>query len=326
VKRRREFIALLGGAAAWPLAARAQRMRRLGVFIGSDDHAEARALLRELQQGLEQAGWTYGQNIQIDVRWARDAERGMVYAKELIQLNPDVIFAGPSNVVLPLQRETSTIPIVFVRVSDPISQGVVENLARPNANITGFSNPDFPMLGKRLQILKDIVPSLNRVGMMISVRNAASSHWYQLFERLAPSLAIEPIAAPIHELTEINQVFEKLARDPSSGLMIPGDTVLEAPPILASIVRLAIANRLPVVYGWRAPVAAGGLVSYGIDSFDMFRRAASYVDRILRGEKPSDLPVQQPTKFEFVVNLRTARAQGYNVPTALLASADEVIE
>jgi putative ABC transport system substrate-binding protein len=241
-------------------------------------------------------------------------------------LNPDVIFAGPSNVVLPLQRETSTIPIVFVRVSDPISQGVVENLARPNANITGFSNPDFPMLGKRLQILKDIVPSLNRVGMMISVRNAASSHWYQLFERLAPSLAIEPIAAPIHELTEINQVFEKLARDPSSGLMIPGDTVLEAPPILASIVRLAIANRLPVVYGWRAPVAAGGLVSYGIDSFDMFRRAASYVDRILRGEKPSDLPVQQPTKFEFVVNLRTARAQGYNVPTALLASADEVIE
>jgi putative tryptophan/tyrosine transport system substrate-binding protein len=325
---RREFITLVGSAAAtWPLAASAQqRMRRLGVLIGSDDHAEGRALLGEFQRGLEQLGWTYGQNIQIDIRWARDAERGLIYAKELVQLNPDVIFAGPSNVVLRLQQETRNIPIVFVRVSDPISQGVVENLARPNGNITGFSNPDFPLLGKRLQLLKDIVPSLTRVGLMISVRNAASPHWYQLFETLAPSLAIEPIAAPIRETAEIDQVFERLAREPNSGLVIPGDTVLEAPAVLASIVRLEATHRLPVVYGWRAAVIDGGLVSYGIDNAEMFRRAASYVDRILRGDKPGDLPVQQPTKFEFVVNLKTARAQGFSVPMALLASADEVLE
>jgi len=328
--RRREVITLIGGAAAaWPLAARAQpreRVRRVGVLIGSDDHAEGRALFGEFQRALEQLGWIYGQNIQLDIRWARDAERGIVYAKELVQLNPDVIFAGPSNVVLALQPETRNIPIVFVRVSDPIAQGVVDNLARPGGNITGFSNPDFPMLGKRLQLLKDIVPSIGKVALMISVRNAASAHWYRQFETLAPSLAIEPVPAPIRELAEIEQVFEKLARERDSGLVIPSDTVVEAPAVRASLVRLAAAHRLPVIYGRRPFVVDGGLASYGIDDPDVFRSAARYVDRILRGEKPGDLPVQQPTKFEFAINLKTARAQGFNVPMALLASADEVIE
>src|SRR5215472_11772203 len=165
---RRAFISALGGAAAWPVVARAQqRMRRLGVLIGSDDHAEGRALFGDFQRALEQVGWIYGQNIQIDIRWARDAERGTIYAKELVRLNPDVNFAAPSNVVLALQTETRSIPIVFVRVSDPIAQGVVENLARPAGNITGFSNPDFPLLGKRLQLLKDMVPSVRKVALMI---------------------------------------------------------------------------------------------------------------------------------------------------------------
>jgi putative tryptophan/tyrosine transport system substrate-binding protein len=327
--RRREFMTLLGGAAAaaWPVVARAQeRMRRLGVLIGSDDHAEGRALFGEFQRALEQVGWTYGQNIQIDIRWARDAERGAVYAKELVRLKPDAIFAGPSNAVLALRPETRSIPVVFVRVSDPVAQGVVEDLARPGGNITGFSNPDLPLLGKRLQLLKDIVPSVRRVGLMLSVRNAASPHWYRLFETLAPSLAIEPVAAPIRELAEIDRFFETLARAGDSGLVIPGDTVLEEPTVRASIVRLAAAHRLPVVYGRRPLVVDGGLISYGIDDADLFRSAARYVDRILRGEKPGALPVQQPSKFEFAVNLKTARAQGFSVPMALLASADEVIE
>jgi putative ABC transport system substrate-binding protein len=327
--RRREFIVTLGSAAAWPLAARAQPrdgVRRLGVLIGSEDNTDARALFAEFQQALQQLGWTYGRNIQIDIRWGSDTERMMAYAKELVRLNLDVIFAGPSNVVLRLQRETRSIPIVFVRVSDPVSQGIVESLARPNGNITGFSNPDFPFLGKWLQILKDIAPSMTRVGLMISTHNAASAHWYRLFEATASSLAITPVATPIREVAEIENVFELLTREPNGGLAIPGDTIVEAPPVRALIVRLAASHRLPVVYGRRPFVVDGGLVSYGIEPADAFRQAASYVDRILKGEKTTDLPVQQPTKFQFSINLKTARELGLTVPMALLASADEVIE
>jgi putative ABC transport system substrate-binding protein len=328
--QRREFITLLGGAAAaWPLAARAQqpdRMRRLGALIGSEDHAEARGLFAEFQQALERMGWVYGRNLQIDIRWGSDPERRLAYARELVRLNLDVIFAGPTNVVLPLQRETRSIPIVFVRVADPVGQGIVESLARPSGNVTGFSAIDFPLIGKWLQILKDIAPPLNRVGMMISTVNAVSEYYYRLFDTLAPSLSITPIAAPIREVAEIERVFESLARESNGGLIIPGDTVVEARPVRELIVRLAASHRLPVLYGYRVFVADGGLVSYGIDPADLFRRAASYVDRILKGEKPSDLPVQQPTKFEFAINLKTARTLGVSVPMALLASADEVIE
>ena len=212
--RRREFITLLGGAAAaWPLAARgqqAERMRRIGVLIGSDDNTEARVLFAEFQQALEQLGWTYGRNIQIDIRWGSDLERIIAYTKELVRLSPDVIFASPTNVVVPLQRETRSIPIVFVRVADPIGQGIVESLARPNGNVTGFSNPDFPLVGKWLQILKDVAPSTTRVGMMTSTRNVASAFYYRMFETLAPSLAMTPVDTPIREVVEIEYVFQVL--------------------------------------------------------------------------------------------------------------------
>jgi putative ABC transport system substrate-binding protein len=328
--KRREFITLFGGAvAAWPLVARAQqrdRMRRLGVLIGSEDNADARALFAEFQQALEQLGWAYGRNIQIDIRWASDPEGMIAYAKELVRLSPDVIFAGPTNVVVPLQRETRSIPIVFVRVSDPIGQGIVESLARPSGNVTGFSNPDFPLLGKWLQILKDIAPSVTRVGLMISTINAASAYYYRSFDELAPLLAMTPVATPIREVAEIEHVFKLLAREPNSGLVIPGDTVLEARPVRELIIRLAASRRLPVVYGRRPFVVDGGLVSYGVEPADLFRSAASYVDRILKGERPSDLPVQQPTKFEFAINLRTAKALGLTVPLIMQMTADEVIE
>jgi putative ABC transport system substrate-binding protein len=328
--KRREFITLLGGGAvAWPLVAGAQqdaRMRRIGVLIGSDDNTEARALLAEFQQALEQLGWTYGRNIQIDIRWGSDPERIIAYTKELVRLSPDVIFAGPTNVVLPLQRETRSIPIVFVRVADPLGQGIVESLARPTGNVTGFSNPDFPLIGKWLQILKDIAPSTTRVGMMTSTMNAVSALYYRSFETLAPSLAMTPVDTPIREVVEIEHVFQSLAREPNSGLAIPGDVVLEAPSNRALIVRLAASHRLPVVYGGRPFVVDGGLVFYGVEPADIFRRAASYVDRILKGEKPSDLPVQQPTKYEFVINLKTAKALGLTVPQTLLVGATEVIE
>jgi putative ABC transport system substrate-binding protein len=329
--RRRDFIAGAAGlAAAWPLAARAQqvdRMRRVGVLIGSDDNTEARALFAEFQQALEQLGWIYGRNIQIDIRWGSDPERIIAYTKELVRLNPDVIFAGPTNVVVPLQRETRSIPIVFIRVADPIGQGIVESLARPTGNMTGFANYDFPLIGKWLQILKDIAPSTTQVGMMISTVNFVSAHMYGSFETLAPSLAMTPIdTTPIREVVEIERVFQSLAREPNSGLVISGDVVLEAPSNRALIVRLAASHRLPVVYASRPFVVDGGLVFYGIELADIFRRAASYVDRILKGEKPSDLPVQQPTKYELVINLKTAKALGLEVPPTLLARADEVIE
>jgi putative ABC transport system substrate-binding protein len=328
--RRRDFIAGAAGlAAAWPLAARAQqvdRMRRVGVLIGSDDNTEARALFAEFQKALEQLGLTYGRNIQIDIRWGSDAERIIAYTKELVRLSPDVIFAGPTNVVRPLQQETRTIPIVFVRIADPLGQGIVESLARPTGNVTGFSNPDFPLIGKLLQILKDIAPSTTRVGMMTSGMNVASAHYYGSFETLAPSLAMTPIDTPIREVVEIEHVFQSLAREPNSGLVIPGDVVLEAPSNRALIIRLAASYRLPVVYGRRPFVVDGGLVFYGVELADIFRRAASYVDRILKGEKPSDLPVQQPTKYELVINLKTATTLGLTIPTTLLTTADAVIE
>jgi putative ABC transport system substrate-binding protein len=327
---RRQFLGVLGGTAvAWPLTARAQqrdRMRRLGVLMGGSDDTDARVLFAEFRRALEQLGWSYGRNIQIDIRWAIDAERRDAYAKELVELSPDVIFAGPSNAVLALQRETRSIPIVFVRAADPVAQGIVDSLAKPNGNATGFSNPDFSLLGKQLQILKDIVPSVARVGLMISSVNAASAFWYRTFDKLAPSLALSPVAAPIREVAEIEGIFQSLAVEPKGGLVIPGDTLVEQPSVRELIIRLAATYRLPVVYSRRLFVAAGGLVCYGLDPADLFRQAAFYVDRILKGEKPSDLPVQQPTKFEFSINLKTARALGLNVPIALLASADEVIE
>jgi putative tryptophan/tyrosine transport system substrate-binding protein len=328
--RRRDFIiGIAGSAAAWPLTARAQqreRVRRLAVLIGGTDEAWG-PRVAAFRQALEQLGWSEGHNIQTDTRWGNnDPERVTALARELVSIRPEVIFAGPSNTVIRLQRETRTIPIVFVSVSDPIGQGIVESLARPTGNVTGFSNLEFSLMGKWLQILKEIAPSIERVALMIFVDNAASPNWYRMFNTLAPSFAIEPIAAPIRERGDIESTIDALARRRNGGLIVPGDSLVETPALRRLIVELTAQHRVPALYTRPEFVAEGGLMCYGIDQIDPYRRAAGYVDRILRGETPAELPVQQPTKFELIINLRTAKALGLTVPLTLQASADELIE
>jgi putative ABC transport system substrate-binding protein len=328
---RRAFISLLGGAAAaWPVAARgqqAERVRRIGVLIGAADDGGYATRLAAFRHSLEQLGWREGHNLATDIRWGgNDAKRIKALAAELVSLKPEVILAGPTHAVIPLQRETRTIPIVFVNVSDPVGQGIIESLARPSGNLTGFTNLEFSLIGKWLQILKEIAPSLDRVAVMIFVGNAASAHWFRTFDRVAPALSIEPIAAPIRARADIERIVAALANRPGGGLIVPGDTFVQAPAVRRWLAELTARRGVPALYGRSEFVADGGLVSYGIDQIDPYRHAAGYVDRILKGETPPDLPVQQPTKFELVINLRTAKALGLTVPLTLQASADEVIE
>jgi ABC-type uncharacterized transport system substrate-binding protein len=328
---RRDFITLLGGAAAaWPLGARAQqaeRMRRIGVLIGGIDDADSRSKMRVFRQTLQQMGWSEGSNIEINIRFGgNDSERMGTHARELVQLRPDAILVGPTIALIALRKDTTSIPIVFFQVSDPVGQGIVNSLARPSGNITGFSNLEFSLMGKWLQTIKEVAPYVTRVALMIHIANAVSARWYAQFEALAPSFGVEPIASPIRERADIDTVIETLARASNGGLICPGDTFIDSPPVRASIVSLTAQHRVPALYTQRAFVTDGGLMSYGIDLLDQFRRAASYVDRILKGESPADLPVQQPIKFDLVINLKTARTLGLNVPLPLLALADEVIE
>ena len=328
--KRREFITLLGGAAAaWPVVARGQqseRIRLVGVLMGSADNAEIRSRMAVFLRAFRELGWIEGRNVRIDLRWAETPESIATQARELVQLQPDVIFAGPTNALIPLQKETRTIPIVFVTVSDPLGQGFVESLARPTGNITGFSNLEFSLIGKWLQMLKEAVPSVRQVAFMISTVNASSPRWYQMFEATAHAAAIEPIAAPIGHTADIEELIKSLAGRPNSALIVAGDTLVEAPPIRRLIVDLTGTYRLPALYGLLSFAAEGGLLIYGIDQADPYRRAASYVDRLLKGEKPIDLPVQRPTKFHFVINLKTAKALGLELSPTLVATADEVIE
>ena len=329
--RRRDFLGVLGGVAVGsPLAARAQqpaRIRQVGVLMGGADDGGRWSRLAEFQQALEQLGWIEGRNVRMDIRWgASDAERLKAHARELVRLKPDVILAGPTNALLPLLKETSSVPIVFVGVSDPLGQGIVTSLARPTGNVTGFSNLEFSLIGKWLQILKEIAPGVERVAVMIHTSNAVSARWFGAFDSLAPSFAVEPIATPIRERTDIERAIEALARKPNSGLIVPGDVFLEAPSNRRMLVGLTASHRVPALFSRNSFVKEGGLVCYGIDPIDPWRRAAGYVDRILKGETPADLPVQQPTKFELVINLKTAKALGLSVPLTLQASADEVIE
>jgi ABC-type uncharacterized transport system substrate-binding protein len=244
----------------------------------------------------------------------------------LVRQQPDVIFAAPSNVVIALQKQTRTIPIVFANVSDPIAQGVVDNLARPTGNLTGFSNLEQSLVGKWLQILKEAAPGLRRAALMIHIGNAASPIWYRMFNDVAPTLAIEPISAPIRNQNEIEGVIKSMTAQPHGALVVAGDNMVSDPPVLRSIIDLTARYRLPALYGELPFAQDGGLISYGVDRIDQFKRAAAYVDRILKGEKPSDLPVQQPTKFQFVLNLKTARALGLDLPLTLQMTADEVIQ
>jgi putative ABC transport system substrate-binding protein len=330
---RRQLITLLGGVAtAWPLAARAQqqagRMRHVGVLMGWAEDTESRSWVAAFLQALQRLGWAEGNSAHIEIRWGgSDRQRVAAQAKELVQLQPDVILVGPTYALLSLQQETRSIPIVFVNVSDPLGQGIVERIARPTGNVTGFSSFEFSLIGKWLQILKEAAPSVNRVGLMISTINAVSPRWFQLFESVAPGFGMKPVAFPIQNRTEdIDSTVKSLASEENSALIVPGDTFVLAPPIRRRIIELVAAHRLPTLYSRREFAADGGLMSYGIDLSDTYRRAASYVDRILKGETPADLPVQQPTKFHFIINLKTSRTLGLQLAPTLLAIADEVIE
>jgi ABC-type uncharacterized transport system substrate-binding protein len=326
--KRREFIAGLGGAAAWPLVARAQQPgpRQVGVLMEWDENDPvAKVWLSGFTQRLSELGWTDGRNIRVDVRWVGDsADRMQMLAKELVELQPDAILANTTLVTAALQRETRTIPIVFVTVSDPVGAGFVASLSRPGGNLTGFMLQDASMGGKLLQLLTEIAPGVKRVAIMFHPDSAyVRSYYLPSFEAAAQFLKVKPIVVPVRSELEIETSITSLGREPGAGLVLPPGVFTTRHR--ASIILLAARNNLPAISS-SVFVRDGGLLSYGPDRLDMFRRSASYVDRILRGEKPADLPVQLPIKFEMGINLKTAKALGLTVPNTLLVSADEVIE
>jgi putative ABC transport system substrate-binding protein len=329
LRSRREFITLIGGAVAWPLTTHAQqsgRMRRIGVLMGVADDPEGQARLMALKQGLQELGWTDGRNIQMETRFAgADAGRVRTDVAELVALEPDVIVANTTPVIRALRQATSSIPIVFAAVNDPVDQGVVSSLARPGGNITGLALIEFTMVGKWLELLNEAAPVVARAALMFNPDMAPYYYVYlRSLETVPRSLAVEVAAAPVRGTAEIEGAIAKLGRDRGSGLIVPPDPFTIVHHEL--IMRLAMHHRLPAVYAYRSYVAQGALMSYGPDPYDLFRRSASYVDRILKGEKPADLPVQQPTKFELAINLKTAKLLGLQFPDKLLALADEVIE
>jgi putative ABC transport system substrate-binding protein len=328
--RRREFITLLGGAAAWPLAARAQQpdrmRRRIGVLAnGAEEDLELRSRLAAFRQGLEQLGWSEGRNLQIDYRFSdADPERFAQMAKALIASKPDVIFAQTTPAALALQRETRTIPIVFVSVSDPIGSGVVASLARPGGNITGFLLYEDGIIGKWAGMLKEIVPRLERAAIVANPNSTPYDYFLRSAKAVGPSLGIEVVPTPFDNAGEIERAIEHFARVQNGGLILLPDTTTTTNRDL--VIALAARLRLPAVYALRVFVTAGGLMSYSTDVIEQNRQASSYVDRILRGANPADLPVQAPTRYETTLNLKTAKALGLDVPPTFLVRADEVIE
>jgi putative ABC transport system substrate-binding protein len=327
--RRRQFITLLGGAAAWPVAARAQqpeRMRRIGVLMSTAaDDPEGQARIAAFHQGLQQLGWTIGHNVRIDSRWpAGDPERFRRYAAELVELSPDVILATGSAAAAPLLQATRTVPIVFVIVPDPVGAGFVNSLARPGGNATGFIQFEYGISGKWLELLKQIAPGVTRAAILRDPAISAGIGQFGAIQAVAPSLGLEASPVNVRDADEIERAVADFARFPNGGLVITGSALAIVHRHL--IIAVAAKYQLPAVYFQRTLVADGGLISYGADLLDQYRRAASYVDRILKGEKPADLPVQRPTKYEMVLNLKTARTLGLTVPDTLLATADEVIE
>jgi putative ABC transport system substrate-binding protein len=332
--RRREFITLVGGAAtasiAWPRplnAEQSDRMRRIGVFIvlpESDPQSQTRVIA--FQQGLEKLGWTVGRNAQIDFRFdVADDERARAATADLLRLAPDVMVTNSSAALRAVQQATNTMPIVFVAVTEPVAQGFVASLAHPGGNTTGFANFEPSVGAKWLELLREIAPRVTRVAFMFKPEASPTAPVFvPSAEAAAPKFGMEMIVAPVHGSADIEAVMTSIVREPGGGLIVPPDTFMAFNHKL--IVDLAARYRLPAIYPFRFYSAAGGLVSYGPDIVDEFQRAAAYVDRIFRGEKAGDLPVQQPTKFELVINLNTARALGLDIPPMLLARADEVIE
>jgi putative tryptophan/tyrosine transport system substrate-binding protein len=327
--RRREILGVLCGAAAWPLAAHAQqpeRVRRIGALMPfTADDAEAKAIVAALRRGLQELGWTDGRNIRVEYRWGgRNVERTRAYAAELVGLSPDLIFAFFNAQLGPLSRETRTIPIVFVGASNPVGAGYVASFARPGGNITGFTLYEPSFVGKWLGVLKET--AVARVAIMVNPDTAILRGTFYLreFETASATFKVEPITTKVHSTSDIEAAITVLGQQADSGLIVAPDTftLTHAEHITA----LAARHRLPAVYGFRQSAAIGGLISYGPDTLHTVQRSASYIDRILKGEKPGDLPVQAPTKYELVINLKAAKALGLEVPSTLLARADEVIE
>ena len=329
--KRREFIMLLGGAATWPLAARAQQpaqIRRVGMLIGyAENDPETQARLSAFRQALEQLGWKEGRSVRIDYRFApARPDQAQLFAKELVSLHPDVLLGNSTPATAALLRETRTIPIVFVGVSDPVGSHFVATIPQPGGSITGFTNFEPSLIGKWLEILKEVAPGVTRAAVMFNPKTAPDQGAFFLdpFEPLARSLGVEPIIARVTDASEIESAVAALARKPGGSLIIMPDAFNTVHRQL--IILLTARHLLPAIYPYRYQAVEGGLLSYGVDTVDLMRRAAPYVDRILKGEKPADLPVQAPVKFELVVNLRAARVIGLTVPPAVIARADEVIE
>jgi putative tryptophan/tyrosine transport system substrate-binding protein len=327
--RRRDFIKVIASsAAAWPLAARAQqpeRVRRIGVLMNLAENQQAQARITAFRQALAQFGWTDRRNVQIEIRWtAGDADHYRNFAAELTALVPDVILATGTPAVEALQRATRTTPIVFVAVVDPVGAGLVANLARPGGNTTGFSLYEYGLVGKSLELLKQISPPVTRVGVLRDSANPAEIGQLAAIQTAAPSLGVEVSPIGLRDAGEIERAITEFARVPNGALIVPGSSLANNHREL--IIGLAARHQLPAIYSDRIFITDGGLVSYGPDRVDQYRRAAEYIDRILKGEKPADLPVQAPTKYELVINLKTAKALGLTIPPSVLARADEVIE
>jgi putative ABC transport system substrate-binding protein len=329
--RRREFMLALGGAAAWPLVARAQQlehMRRIGVLMGyAENDSEAQDWVAAFREGLQKLGWMEGRNIRFDIRWAwSDVEAMQRLARELIAMEPDVILSQITPTTAALLKQTRTISIVFVTVADPVGSGFVASFPRPGGNVTGFRAFEGSLGGKWLELLKDVAPRVTRVAVPFNPTTAATFAEYYInsVKAGAASFGVEVIAALVHDTSELESVVVGQAREPNSGLIVIPDSFLIVHR--AEVTSLAARYRLPAVYPYRQFAELGGLLSYGFDRLDHWRRAADYVDRILKGERPADLPVQAPTKYELVINAKTAKALDLVVPPPLLARADEVIE
>jgi putative tryptophan/tyrosine transport system substrate-binding protein len=325
--RRRAFIALIGGAAAWPLAARAQQpepMRRIGVLMNrTADDPEGQADIAAFQHGLQQLGWSDGGNVRLDIRWgANDVDADRKYAAELVALVPEVILAAGTLSVAALQHVTRNLPIVFVQVSDPVGAGLVDTLARPGGSTTGFMIFEYSFGGKWLELLKEIAPRLTRAAVLRDAVNPAGIAQFGAIQAMSQSLGVEVSPVSVRDVAEIERAVAAFARSANGGLIMTGSAQVHHDLIIT----LAARYKLPAVYNDRIFVAAGGLISYGPDRIDQFRRAAGYVDRILKGEKPAELPVEAPTKFELAINLKTAKALNLTIPASVLARADEVIE
>jgi putative ABC transport system substrate-binding protein len=326
--RRRDFITLLGSAAAWPVAARAQqgeRMRRIGVLMNTEENPDQQSSLVAFLQGLQQLGWTDGRNVRIDTRWGGgDASSIRRNAEDMVALAPDVIVATGNASMGPLLQATRTVPIIFNNVADPVGAGFVDSLARPGGNVTGFLQFEYSLSGKWLELLKQIAPQVTRAAVLRDPAITAGVGQFAIIQSVAPSVGVDVSAINMRDAGEIERAITAFAGSPNSGLILTASALAVVHREL--IIALAARHKLPAIYYRRYYAASGGLISYGYDIVDQFRGAAGYVDRILKGEKPADLPVQAPTRYEMVINLKTAKSLGLEVPPTLLARADEVIE